>query len=133
MNLKTILFQAIQFSLSMQFTSVCPIDRTLSGAITPSYSRLGSDGNEGVPIPQNLSITGTSPLDCFVSYPGHLLSGGSYASAEVQSVYSTALADWATFHYEENEITCNYNRLYIYPVPWAGCGTRSTPQAEFTW
>ena len=38
-------------------------------------------------------ITGTSPSDCLVSYPGHALVGGSYPSAEVQSVYSTAPAD----------------------------------------
>ena len=30
-----------------------------------------------------------------MSYPGHSLGGGSYPSAEVQSVYSTAPADWA--------------------------------------
>ena len=35
----------------------------------------------------------TSPLDCFVSYPGHP-GRGLYPSAEIQSVYSTALADW---------------------------------------
>ncbi len=35
----------------------------------------------------------TSPSDCLVSYLGHSL-GGSYPSAEVQSVYSTAPADW---------------------------------------
>ena len=34
----------------------------------------GSDGNEGVlRIPQSSSITGTSPSDCSVSYPGHSL------------------------------------------------------------
>ena len=32
-----------------------------------------------------------------VSYPGHSLGRGSYPSAEVQSVYSTAPADWANF------------------------------------
>ena len=48
-------------------------------------------------IPQSFSITGTSPSDCLVSYLGHsLLGGGSYPSAEVQSVYSTAPTDWAT-------------------------------------
>ena len=37
---------------------------TLSGATTPSQSEPGSDGNEGVlRIPQNLSITGTSPSE----------------------------------------------------------------------
>ena len=84
---KTFLFQAIQFSqivliqtiqliISMQFSSVWPIDRTLSGATTLGQSGPGSDGNEGVLcIPQSSSITGTSPSDCLVSYPGHLLWG----------------------------------------------------------
>ena len=41
-------------------------------------SRSGSDDNEGVlRIPQSSSIIGTSPSDCLVSYPGHLL-GESY-------------------------------------------------------
>ena len=37
----------------------------------------------------------TSPSDCLVSYPGYSLGGGSFSSAEVQSVFSTAPADWA--------------------------------------
>ena len=54
----------------------------------------GSDGNEGVlRIPQSSSTAGTSPSDCLVSYPGHLLGGGLNPSAEKQSVYSTAPAD----------------------------------------
>ena len=58
----------------------------LSGATTPSQSGSGGDSNEGVLcIPQNASITGISPSDCLVSYPGHSL-GGSYPSAEVLSV-----------------------------------------------
>ena len=41
--------------------------------------------------------SGTSPSDCFMSHPGHLLDGGgSYPSAEMLSAYSTAAADWAT-------------------------------------
>ena len=44
-------------------------------------------------IPQSSSIAGASPPDCLVSYPGHLLGvGGSYPTAEVQLVYSTAPA-----------------------------------------
>ena len=67
----------------------------LSGATTLGKSGPGSNGNEGVLcIPQSPSITGTAPLDCLVSYPRHSL-GRSYPSADVQSVYSTALADWA--------------------------------------
>ena len=43
------------------------------------------------------SITGTSPSDCLVSYPGHSLRGGGLTpSAKVHSVYSTAPADWAS-------------------------------------
>ena len=54
-------------------------------ATTPGPSEPGSNGNEGVLcIPQISSVTGTSPSDCLV---------GSYPFAEVQSVYSTALAD----------------------------------------
>ena len=34
----------------------------------------GSDGNKGVlRIPQGSSITGASPTDCLVLYPGHSL------------------------------------------------------------
>ena len=56
-----------------------------------------NNGNEGVLcIPQSYSITGASPSDCLVSYPGHSLRGEeSYASAEMESVHSTAPADWA--------------------------------------
>ena len=43
-----VLFQAIQFSISTQFSSIWLIDRTLSGATTPGQSGPGSDDNEGV-------------------------------------------------------------------------------------
>ena len=77
-NVKTILFQTIQFSISIQFSSIWPIDRTLSGSATPGQREPKSDGNKGVLcIPQSYSITGTSPSDCLVSYPGHSL-GDSY-------------------------------------------------------
>ena len=70
---------------------------TLSGATTPGQSGPGSNGNKGVlHIPQSSSSTGASPSDCLVSYPGHSL-GESYPSVEMQSVYSTAPADWATY------------------------------------
>ena len=41
-------FQSIQFSISAQFSSIWPIDRTLSGATTLGQSGPGSDSNEGV-------------------------------------------------------------------------------------
>ena len=74
---KTLLFQGIQFSINTHFISIWPIDRTLSGATTLGQSRPGSDGNKGVLCtPQSSCITGTSPSDCLVSYPGHLLTVG---------------------------------------------------------
>ena len=55
-----------------------------------------STSNQGVlSIPQNSSITRTSPSDCLMSYPGHCLKR-SYPSVEKQSVYFTAPADWTT-------------------------------------
>ena len=58
----------------MQFSSIWPIDRTLSGATTPGQSGPGSDGSEEVlHIPQ---IIGTSPSDYLVSYLGHSLKWG---------------------------------------------------------
>ena len=50
----------------MQFSSIQP--RVLSGATSLGQCEPGSDGNEDVLcIPQNFSITGTSPSDCLVS------------------------------------------------------------------
>ena len=43
----------------------------------PGQSGPGSNGNERVLcIPQSPSITGTSPSDCLVSYPGQSVGGG---------------------------------------------------------
>ena len=62
-------------------------------------SGSGSDDNEGVHCnPKSSSITGASPSDYLVSNPGHSLGG--YLSAKVQSVYSTALADWAIHRFK---------------------------------
>ena len=67
-----------------------------------------SNGNERVlRIPQSPNITGISLSDCLVSYLGHSLGTGSYPSAEVQSVYSTAPADWAMCYW------CNHFCLKI--------------------
>ena len=71
---KVVLSQTIRFSVSMQFSSIWPIDRTLSGATTLGQSGPASDGNEGVHcIPQSSSITGTLPSDYLVSYLGRSL------------------------------------------------------------
>ena len=61
--------QAIQFSMPLLLFN--PYIGPLSGASTPGQSGPGRNSSEGVlPIPQRLSITGTSPSDCLVSYPG---------------------------------------------------------------
>ena len=53
LNAKTVLFQAIQFTMGMLFSSIWPKDRTLLGATTLGQSGHGSNGNEGVlRIPQ---------------------------------------------------------------------------------
>ena len=73
---QTVLVQAIQCSISIQFSSIRPISRTLSGATTPGQSESGCYDNKGVlRIPQSFSMTGTSPSDCLVSYPWYLLGG----------------------------------------------------------
>ena len=80
--------------INVQFSSIWPIDRILSGAIIPGQSGPRSDGNKGaLCIPQSFSITETTASDCLVSYTGNSLMG-SYPSAELQLVYSTAPADW---------------------------------------
>ena len=68
---KTVLFQTIQCSISTQFRSILPIDRTLPGVTTPGMSGPGSYGNKG-----------------------HSLEW-SYPSAEMHTVYSTAPANLA--------------------------------------
>ena len=75
LNVKTVVSQAIQFSISTSFSSFRHIDTTLSGATTPGPSTPGSDGNIGILCTlQSSSITGTSPSDCLVSYQGHSFS-----------------------------------------------------------
>ena len=80
LNVKTVLLLTIQFSISTQFKCQTvffdPWIGSPAGATTLGHSIPGSDGNEGVLcIPQSSSITGTSPSDCLVSYPGHFLMG----------------------------------------------------------
>ena len=89
-----------KFSISTQFSSIWPIERTLSGATTPGQSGHGSDGNERIlRIPQSSRITGASLWDCLVSLVGGCCWGwGSYPSAERQSLYSADPANWDTGH-----------------------------------
>ena len=83
----------------MQFTSIWPIDRTLSGATTLDESETGSDGNDGVlRNPQSSNISRAWPSDCLVLYPGYLFGAGVLA-------YSAAPANLATVKEKENSLT----------------------------
>ena len=85
----------------MSNSSIWPIDKTLSDAATPGQSRHRSNGNEGVlSIPQIASITGASLSDffCHTQYSRWRGGGGSYTSEEMQTMYSTAPADWACYN-----------------------------------
>ena len=44
-------------------SSVCPIDGTLTGIMTPGQSSPGSNGNEGVLLIPQSSLAGTLSLD----------------------------------------------------------------------
>ena len=75
---------------------------------------LGAMAKKGYSaFPQSFSITGASPSDCLVPYPGHSLWGGdSYPSARKQSVYSTALVNWEkTFWYNHKNSFFLFNGI----------------------
>ena len=67
---------------------------TLTETPIQGQSGPGSNGNEGVLHILLSSRTVASPSDCLVSYPVPSLAE-SDPSAEMQSVYSTAPAEWA--------------------------------------
>ena len=74
---KTVQFNRFQFSISTLFSFIWPIDRTLSGATLLGQSGPGSDGNKVVlHFLQSFSITRTSTSDCLVSLTWHSLAGG---------------------------------------------------------
>ena len=115
----------------MQFSSIWLIDRTLSGATSPGQKGPGSDGYERVlRFPQSSSITGASSSDYLMSYPGYSLGGVSYPSAEVQSVYSTAPADWAV-HVIIIILSCHqhgYHWIFLVTSPYRSIGPQGYTQ-----
>ena len=95
LNVKTVLFQVIQFCISTQFRSICPIDRTLSGATSPGRVDLGAMAMKSASHSPKLQHYLNLPIRLFSVISRTIVVGGSYPSAEVRSVYSTAPADWA--------------------------------------
>ena len=60
------------------------LDGTLINIITPGQSGPGYDDYEGVlRIPQSFSITGASPSDCLVTYPGQSFGGRSLTPCQI--------------------------------------------------
>ena len=104
LNVKIVLFQTIQFTISTQFSSVWPIDRTLSGANTPAQIGPVNNGNEGVlHIPQSSSITGTSPSDSLVSYYLDIRCGEVLPLCREAVGVFYSLSRLGKFHYEFKE------------------------------
>ena len=106
----------------MSNSSIWPIDRTLLGATTPGQSGPGSNGNERqLHISQSSSITKASLSDCLESYLGHLL-GETYPSAEMQLVYSAALANWSVQHPGNvKQIRLDYHCYITRKLQWLIC------------
>ena len=69
---KLVPFQTIQFSISIQFSSIWPIERTHSCATTLGQNGLVSNSNEGILcIFQSSSFTEASSSDCLESNLEH--------------------------------------------------------------
>ena len=87
----------LEFHLFTIVYSIWLIDRTLSGATTPGQSELGSNGNEEV-LYIHLNLQCLSLTIWFFSVISRTLieAGVSYPSTEIQLVYSTTPANWAS-------------------------------------
>ena len=98
-----------QFSKSTQFSSIWPIDRTLSGATSPSQrgpGRMPMKGCSVFPKAQVLLEPHHQIVYCHIQ--GTRLVKEAYPSAGLQSVNSTAPADWP------KELTKMLYGQYIY-------------------
>ena len=82
------------FALSLiSNNAIYPFDKTLSGATTQSQSGHGNDGNEGI-----LHIPQSSSIGLFNVYQDTCCEC-PYPAEEMQSMYSTAPANWAEFEW----------------------------------
>ena len=90
--LKAVLFPTVQFNINTPFSSISPIDRTLSDATKVDMREIAIKGYFALPkVPALLE---PHHWIVSVSYKGHLLAE-SYSSDEVQSLYSAATVDSA--------------------------------------
>ena len=81
--------------------SIWPIDKTLLGATTPGQSECWNNDNEEVLcIPQS-----SSPLECLISYLGHLLEGGGVLPVcrdAVSVFYSPSWLDFGQIEWDKD-------------------------------
>ena len=130
----------------MSNSSVWPIARNLLGATSPGQSGPRTNGNEWVfRIPQSANITGAARLECLMiisktfsgSLPENVLDiilpffrdaiswlgyrtfveGESYLSTEMQLVYSTVSANWATGHWLRGALPLCRDAVGIFYFP----------------
>ena len=121
----SVLFLTIQFIISHLFAPSLNVKhsylthRTISSATTLGQSGPRSTGNEEVlHFLQSPNITGASPSDCLVSYPGHLLRE-SYLYGEMQSVNSKAPANWTVRRiYKSVSTSSNIHILFHVQAEW---------------
>ena len=86
LNVKTVLFQIIQFSIGTQFSSILPRDRA-----RVDLGEMAMKGCSAFPkAPASLE-----PHHQIVVISMTHVGGGSSPCAEMQLVYCTAPADWA--------------------------------------
>ena len=94
----------------MSNSSIWPIGRTLSSATISSQIGPRSHDNEEVLwIPQSSGITGASPSDCLMSYPGHLLGGWILDSNTWNHL--TECKQGSSNNSFKNKVTC---KLFVY-------------------
>ena len=92
LHLGVVAIEKRAFRLSSITTIIIwPIDGTLTEITTPGGPKNKVNGGVFYIFQSSRSVA--SPSDGLVSYPRYSLAG-SYPSAEMQSAYSTASADW---------------------------------------
>ena len=111
-NLKLVIslqsVQMLKYIVQISNSSIRPINRTLSSAITPGQSGLGSDSNEGVlHIPQSSRITGTSPSDCLVSYIRTLVKEVLHFCRDAIGIFCSR------GQVQQSRLECNTKTLFV--------------------
>ena len=109
-NMKTVLFQAIPFSISTLISSVWPIDRTLSGATILGQSWPGSDSNEEVLQAPVLSEPHHQIVECH--FQDTFLWGKSYS---LQRSSQCILQPQPTEQTNNEQKTWEFILCYLYP------------------